>query len=81
MTVTTAIPLSEGLAVFPILSSGLNEPLLSFAKIGCGSNTALSFNFGIVCQPLEYVTFTRDQSLWYKRVVTSFSKTKTYSPK
>lgn len=32
MIVTTAIPLSEGLAVFPILSSGLNEPLLSFVK-------------------------------------------------
>ncbi len=32
MTVATAIPLSEGLAVFPILSSGLNEPLLSFIQ-------------------------------------------------
>ena len=29
--------------------------------------TALSFNFGIVCQLLGYVAFTRDQTLWCKR--------------
>ena len=36
-------------------------------KEPCFADTALSFNFGIVCQLLGYVTFTRDQTLWCKR--------------